>query len=95
MIVVFYYDSIRYDLLHRENKVFIVHVQFLSVRYGCFEIEEVTKKRGKKRIVTFLSSELCTPAMVKINACCFTIPFSHFVLLFQPLFVPCLFEKAY
>ena len=45
--------------------------------------------------IYFLSNEPCTPAILKINACCLTLAISHFVLLSQPLFVPCLFEKVY
>ena len=45
-------------------------------------------------IFTLLSNKLCTPAILTVNACCLTLAISHFVLLSQPLFVPCLFEKV-
>ena len=39
----------------------------------------------------------CAPqcSVLKKNACCLTLAISYFVLLSQPLFVPCLFEKVY
>ena len=35
------------------------------------------------------------PSILKVNACCLMLEISYFVLLLQPLFVPCLFEKVY
>ena len=39
----------------------------------------------------------CAPqcSVVKINACCLTLAIWFFILLSQPLSVPCLFEKVY
>ena len=45
------------------------------------------------KLCTPLSSKLCSPAILKVNACCLTLAISYFILLFWPLFVPCLFEK--
>ena len=45
------------------------------------------------KLCTPRSSKLCTPAILKVNACCLTLAISYFILLFWPLFVPCLFEK--
>ena len=39
----------------------------------------------------------CGPqcSVLKVNACCLMLAISYFVLLSQPLFVLCLFEKVY
>ena len=34
-------------------------------------------------------------SILKVNACCLTLTISYLILLFQPLFVPCLFEKVH
>ena len=51
----------------------------------------------ERSLITFtlLSSELCNPAIPKINACCLTFAISYFVLSSQPFLVPCLFEEGY
>ena len=41
-------SAVRYDLSLRRKQSSNCACQ--SVRYSCFEIEEVTKKRGKERI---------------------------------------------
>ena len=44
--------------------------------------------------MTFLSTELCTLPILGIKSCCLTLVISCFILLSQPLFVLCLFEKS-
>ena len=45
----------------------------------------------RRVIFTLLSNELCTQAILKINACCLTLAIAHFVLLSQPfLYLACL-----
>ena len=39
--------------------------------------------------------QLCIPTIIKVNVCCLTLAISYFILLLQPLFVLCLFEKVY
>ena len=46
-------------------------------------------------ILTLLSGKLCTQTIQNINAYCFTLAMSPFILLSKLLFVACLLKKVY
>ena len=77
-------------------------LQMLSFWYliyscGLYKISECFLRELKDRKVlryTF-SSELCTLVILKINVCRLTLAILWFILLYQPLFLPCLFKKVY
>ena len=67
-----------------ENQIYKNRYLFSTVK-PCFFLSVVL-------YFTLLSSELCTPTILNINACCLTLAISYFVLLSRPSFVPFLFE---